>query len=186
MQIEFAVRHVDLEEPLRAMTEERLGRAVRFLREPIEARIVLEGSAGEKRLVGAEVHVVHRHGDLHARYEDVEPREAMARALAAIEVQAKRARERAVDKRRRASRDAASARQWPVEVLARESLRSGGTPRIVRSSKFVIEPMTLDQAAMRLDASRNDFVVFFDAERDRVSVLYRRKDDDYGLIAPEG
>ncbi|HEX9800679.1 MAG TPA: HPF/RaiA family ribosome-associated protein [Thermoanaerobaculia bacterium] len=186
MQIEFAARHVALDDPLRSLTEERLGRAVRFLREPIEVRVALDGTAGDKRLVGAEVHVVHRHGDLHARCEDVDPREAMTRALTAIEVQAKRARERAVDKRRRASRDAASSRQWPVDVLARESLRSGGTPRIVRSSRFTIEPMTLNQAAMRLDSSRNEFVVFLDAERDKVSVLYKRKDDDYGLIAPEG
>lgn len=185
MQIEFATRHVDLDESLRRWTEERIGRAARFLREPIEVRVALEGNAGDKHRVGAEVHLAHRHGDLHSRSEDVDVREAITSAVAAVEVQAKKARERAVDKRRRASREAASSRQWPVDVLARESMRSGGAPRIVRSSAFTIEPMTLDQAAIRLEASRNEFVVFLDVERDRVSVLYKRKDDDYGLIAPD-
>lgn len=185
MQIEFSARHVDLDDGLRTWTEERLGRAVRFLREPVEVRVALEGNAGDKHLVGAEIHAAHRHGELHARAEDVDVREAIQRASAAVEKQARRSRERAVDKRRRASREAASARQWPVDVLSRESLRQGGTPRIVKSSSFAIEPMTLDQAAVRLETSRNAFVVFLDAERDRVSVLYKRRDDDYGLIAPE-
>jgi putative sigma-54 modulation protein len=185
MEIEFSARHVEIDDRLRDWTADRLSRATRFLRDPIEVRVALEGNAGDKRLVGAEIHAAHRHGELHARAEDVDVREAILRATAAVETQAKRARERSVDKRRRASRSAAAARQWPVEVLARESVRQGGTPRIVKSSQFVIEPMTLDQAAMRLDASRNAFVVFLDAERDRVSVLYKRRDDDYGLIAPE-
>ena len=45
--------------------------------------------------------------------------------------------------------------------------------------------MTLDEAALRLETSRNGFVVFRDAESDRLSVLYKRRDDNYGLIAPE-
>lgn len=185
MQIEFSARHVELDESLRAWTAERLGRAVRYLREPVEVRVALEGTAGNKHLVGAEIHAVHRHGDLHARVEDVDVREAISRATAAVEIQAKRARERNADKRRREGREAASTRQWPVDVLARESLRAGGKPRIVKSSTFAIEPMTLDEAAARLETSRNAFVVFLDEERDRVSVLYRRRDEDYGLIAPE-
>lgn len=185
MQIEFSARHVDLDESLRDWTTDRLSRATRFLRDPIDVRVALEGTAGDKRLVGAEIHAAHRHGELHARAEDVDVREAILRASAAVETQAKRARERAVDKRRRAGRSAAASRQWPVEVLARESVRDGGTPRIVKSSQFTIEPMTLDEAALRLDTSRNAFVVFLDADRDRVSVLYKRRDEDYGLIAPE-
>lgn len=185
MQIEFSTRHVEIDDGIRSWTQERIGRVARYLHEPVEVRVALEGTAGDKHLIGAEIHAAHRHGELHARVEDVDLREAIQRATAAVERQAKRSRERAVDKRRRASREAAQARQWPVEVLSRESLRQGGTPRIVKSSNFAIEPMTVDQAALRLETSKNAFVVFHDAERDRVSVLYKRRDDDYGLIAPE-
>jgi len=185
MQIEFSVRHSALDEAARSWIEERIGRATRFLREPVEVRVAVDGTAGDKHLVSAEAHVAHRHGDLHARAEHVDLREALAEVASAIEKQARRSRKRAVDRRRRASREAAASRQWPVEILERESLRAGGVPRIVRSSSFSIEPMTLDQAALRLEASRNEFVVFLDSDRDRVSVLYKRRDDDYGLIAPD-
>ena len=45
--------------------------------------------------------------------------------------------------------------------------------------------MSLDEAALQLEGSKNDFVVFRDANSDQVSVLYRRKDSNYGLISPE-
>lgn len=106
MPIEFSSRHVVLDDRLRAWTEERLGHALRFLRDPIDVRIALEGTAGDKHLVAAEIHVLHRHGDLHARDEDVDVKEALGRAVAAIEVQAQRGREKSVDRRRRPPRAA--------------------------------------------------------------------------------
>ena len=45
--------------------------------------------------------------------------------------------------------------------------------------------MTLDEAALELDRSEQDFFVFRDTVTERVNVIYRRKDKNYGLIAPE-
>jgi putative sigma-54 modulation protein len=44
--------------------------------------------------------------------------------------------------------------------------------------------MALDEAALQLEGAPNDFVVFRDIRTDRVCVLYKRKDDNYGLISP--
>ena len=45
--------------------------------------------------------------------------------------------------------------------------------------------MALDEAALRLEAATNDFVVFRDTRSDRVCVLYKRHDDHYGLISTD-
>jgi putative sigma-54 modulation protein len=90
-----------------------------------------------------------------------------------------------VDRRRRANRFAAEDRHWPFDVLERESVGKGAAPRIVKSSRLEIKPMSLDDAALQLETSRNGFVVFLDAESEKVSVLYKRRDDNYGLIVPE-
>ena len=45
--------------------------------------------------------------------------------------------------------------------------------------------MTIDEAALELEQSKNEFFVFRDSGTDRVSVIYRRRDANYGLIAPE-
>jgi len=185
MQIDFVARNLDLEDSTRHFARERIERAIRFLREPIELRVAVEGVGGEKHLHAAEIHVRHRGGVAHARSEAVELREAIGEAAAAVETQARRGRERSVDRKRRASREAVAERQWPVDVLARESLRAGAEPRIVKSTRIPIETLSIDEAALRLDESKHEFVVFFDRDRGRVSVLFRRRDDDYGLIAPE-
>jgi len=71
-----------------------------------------------------------------------------------------------------------------VEVLESNSVR-GGAPRIIESTHMSIKPMTIEEAALRLEDSELAFVVFRDSTSDRVNVLYRRKDQNYGLIAPE-
>ncbi len=139
----------------------------------------------EKNRKIAELHVSHRNGALHAREENHDIFEAMQIAAGAIEKQARRARKRSVDRRRRAGRQAAERRHWPIDVLAPESVESGAAPRVVRTSQIEIKPMTLEEAAIALQASRRGFVVYRDADSEQVNVLYRRKDENYGLISPE-
>jgi putative sigma-54 modulation protein len=182
MKIEYAARHTTLDERIRARAGEKLERLRRFLAEPIEVHVLFDV---EKHRQIAEIRVSHRRGSLHSREENAEVLEALDLAVDHLERQAKRSRKRTVDRRRRAGRQHAEQKHWPVDVLQRESFGQGAPPRIVKSSRFEIKPMTLDEAALRLESSRNDFVVFLDAESERVNVLYRRRDENYGLIAPE-
>ena len=55
---------------------------------------------------------------------------------------------------------------------------------IIGIDNFVPKPMDLDEAAMQLDALEYDFLVFLNAETERVNVIYRRKNNDFGLIDP--
>ncbi len=58
-------------------------------------------------------------------------------------------------------------------------------PLIGRRKKFIILPMTEDEAVeqMRLLAHDN-FFIFFNAEQNSIQVLYRRRNGTYGLIEP--
>jgi putative sigma-54 modulation protein len=44
--------------------------------------------------------------------------------------------------------------------------------------------MGVDEAAMQLVNLEDDFLVFFNAETERINVIYRRKNGDFGLIDP--
>ncbi len=182
MNIEFVGRHVQLDERIRSHAAEKIAKVAKFLKEPIEVHVTLDA---EKSRQIAELRIAHRHGSLHAREENHDLLEAVGLAIESLEEQAKRGRKRAVDKRRRANRAVAARNDWPVEILAGESVGQGGPPRIVETTSLEIKPMTLDEAALALDAARQEFVVFRDAENERVNVLYRRKDGNYGLVSPE-
>ncbi|MEO7794169.1 MAG: ribosome-associated translation inhibitor RaiA [Thermoanaerobaculia bacterium] len=182
MNIEFVGRHLQVEEKTRAFAAEKLERLLKFLSEPIDAHVVLE--AGKFRH-SAEIKVRCGTGEFLAKEETVELHDALALATEKVIEQAKRARKREVDEPRRKDRSQASAQHWPVDVLTRESVRQGESPIVVKSSQLQIDSMTINQAALKLESSRSEFVVFRDLENERVSVIYRRHDDDYGLIVPE-
>jgi len=58
--------------------------------------------------------------------------------------------------------------------------------KIVRSKRFSIKPMTPQEAILQMNLLNHEFFVFKDADDDdAVSVVYRRKDGDYGLIVDD-
>jgi putative sigma-54 modulation protein len=44
--------------------------------------------------------------------------------------------------------------------------------------------MSVEEAVMQIDLLSNDFLVFYNSGTDKVNVLYKRKDGDFGLIEP--
>jgi putative sigma-54 modulation protein len=59
-----------------------------------------------------------------------------------------------------------------------------GRPRIVKVKRFNIEPMFEEDAVARMEELGHSFFVFVNAENERVAILYRRAEGDYGLIEP--
>lgn len=58
-------------------------------------------------------------------------------------------------------------------------------PKIVRSGTFPMRPMYSDEAAEQLELFNQDFFVFSNAETNKINVIYRRNDGNFGLIEPE-
>ncbi len=58
-------------------------------------------------------------------------------------------------------------------------------PQIVRTKRFAVKPMSVEEAVMQMDLLGHDFFVFSNSETEEVNVVYRRKDGNYGLIEPE-
>jgi putative sigma-54 modulation protein len=45
--------------------------------------------------------------------------------------------------------------------------------------------MSVEEAIEQMELLGHDFFVFVHADDDRVKVVYRRRDGDYGLLQPE-
>jgi putative sigma-54 modulation protein len=56
---------------------------------------------------------------------------------------------------------------------------------IVKTKRFMMKPMPVDEAILQMNLLGHDFYVFRNAETEQVNVLYKRKDGNYGLIEPE-
>jgi len=64
----------------------------------------------------------------------------------------------------------------------REDMEVG---KVVKTKRFAIKPMDVQEAVMQMNLLAHDFFVFFNAESEEVNVVYKRKDGNYGLIEPE-
>jgi putative sigma-54 modulation protein len=180
MNIDFVAHSVQLDDQIREYAESKINKLTKFLDEPIEIRLSL-AQEGHRNL--AELRVAHRHGLIQAAEETDDLLDSINLAVDKAQKQARRSRKKFIDKRRKADRN--NGNQWPVEVFEAASLAAGSTPRIIKSSVLSIKPMSLDEAAIHLEGSKNDFVVFRDAISQQVNVLYKRRDSNYGLISPD-
>lgn len=67
-----------------------------------------------------------------------------------------------------------------LEALAEESQR-----KVVRVKRFPMNPMNEEEAVEQMELLGHDFFVFFNGDLGRINVLYRRADNNYGLLDPE-
>lgn len=56
--------------------------------------------------------------------------------------------------------------------------------KVVRTKKFAVKPMSVEEATLQMEMLGHSFFVFLNAETDDVNVVYMRKDGNYGLIEP--
>jgi putative sigma-54 modulation protein len=57
-------------------------------------------------------------------------------------------------------------------------------PSVIQSEKYPVKPMFIDEAVLQIEMSSKQFLVFLNAKTEKVNVIYRRKNGDFGLIEP--
>ncbi len=70
------------------------------------------------------------------------------------------------------------------DLVASTVAEDDGT-QVVKTKRFPIKPMDVEEAILQMNLINHDFFVFTNAETEEANVLYRRKDGNYGLIEPE-
>jgi len=68
--------------------------------------------------------------------------------------------------------------------IADGTSEAGRERQIVKTKRIAIEPQFEEDAVAAMEELGHDFYVFVNAENERLSVLYRRRGGDYGLIEP--
>jgi len=178
MAVECTGRNVEVTASLKQLAEERTHRLERHLGGPADVRVVL---SHEKHRFGAEIIAIHRRRRWKAQEETADPRAAVAAAFEKIDAQAMRDSEKRRDRKHRGwTRFLPKGWRAPAAAAAPVA-----TARIVRTIASAVKPMGVDEAALALESSGQEVLVFRDATSDRISVLFRRGDGDLGLIVPE-
>jgi putative sigma-54 modulation protein len=75
-----------------------------------------------------------------------------------------------------------SVRHPEIEEPAEPEKRS---PRVHRSKNYSVRPLALEDALLELESSGKELLVYRDVDSERLNVVYRRQDGDFGLVDPE-
>jgi len=180
MQITVTGRHFEITDALRQHIETKIQKMERFLDGITDVHLVL---SVEKHRHSAEITLLQANGNtLRSLEETHDMYESVDTVIEKIEKQARK-----LNRKRETSRKGRKSTK-DLEVLLDdegEGHESGVTPKVIRTQKFAIKPMPVDEAAMQLGMAPDGFLVFMNSETDQINVMYKRKDGNYGLIEPE-
>ncbi|HEY1476537.1 MAG TPA: ribosome-associated translation inhibitor RaiA [Chthoniobacterales bacterium] len=72
----------------------------------------------------------------------------------------------------------------PITVEDGSSETNRSEPSVIKTEKYPVKPMFIDEAVLQMEMSTKQFLVFLNAKTERMNVIYRRKNGDFGLIEP--
>ena len=176
MKFEYTGRHIEVTPALRSHVEEHFERLNHlFDGQALNAHVIIEVEKGRHR---SEIIVKWRNEVLTANTTLADMYQSLSKTIDKIEKQASKIKNKIIDKHHKAKKVTAVA--TPVDEVA----PAPTNPRIVSARRYAVKPMTAEEAVFRLNDEENQFLVFRNAEDEKVSVIYKRKDGNYGLIQP--
>ena len=178
MKFEYTGRHVEVSPAIRRHVEDHFKKLDHIFNgdSTLSTHVVID--VEKNRQIG-EIIVTWRDHTLTAKDTNADMYMALTRAMAKIEKQAVKLKKKIID-RKRSSESTSRVAPQPDGNLTAEPR----PPRIIPARRYAVKPMTAEEAAMRLSAETDQFLVVRDADTERLGVIYKRNDGNYGLIEP--
>lgn len=183
MNISFTFKNFEPSEHLKDYASQRFEKLVKYLGDKADESPELQVNlAVEKHRHMAEVIFISDYLHLSAYEESTDMYSTIDMVLDKLEAQVKKIREKIKEKRRAAQQVSQAVK---MDVISYSEGEGGERERsIVETNNYEPKPMDVDEAAMQLESKGFDFLVFRNAETNRINVIYLRKDGDFGLIDP--
>jgi putative sigma-54 modulation protein len=181
LQVSVTFRHVEPTDPLKEYATEKVQRTcAKYLRSPQEAHVIL---SVVKQRHQAEINVHAKHFDISAHESTQDLYSAIDLAVGKLEAQLRKHKDRINDRKGRTPASG-NATSLPVEVFGADEHEAGRAPRVIEKDNIPVKPLSVEDAILQLDLSHAEFLVFRNSATESISVLYKRRDGNYGLITP--
>lgn len=184
MEIQVTGRKMTVGEPLKQYAEEKIGNSMKvFDIDPLTAEVVLtkEKNPAISLPCVCEVTMTARGHIIHVEEREQDMYAAIDVAAAKVLRQLRKYKTRVVDRRGTAGAETIrETDETPVDFDALMDELSDD--QVVRVKELDFEPLTEEEALVKIDLLDHDFFVYTDRDTERVCVLYRRDNGGYGLL----
>lgn len=182
MEIIVKGRHIEVTNALRAYAEEKIGRITKYFDQiqKIEIEFTDEKNPSIVNSKTVEVTVFPKGPILRAKESSNDMYASIDMVVDKLERRVKRYK----NKTYKSAKHGQSLGEIAVANFNAGAGREEVAPHIVKVKQVSIKPMDPEEATMQMDLLGHDFFVFTNADTDEVNVVYKRKDNNYGLIEP--
>jgi putative sigma-54 modulation protein len=175
MQVAVTFRNTGSESWFKDYVTERLNKIQKYIDKPVEAHVVL---SVEKFRNVAEINIMAKGINLVGKEEAKDMQLAIDNVIDKIERQIKKHKEKSRDHKVNAGRTEGQSGIDAGSALFEEEPRL----RVVETRKIVLKPMSLEEAILEMEGSKNRFVIYRDSDSENISVVYRRDDGNFALF----
>jgi len=180
MQLQIiAKNNVEISETIQAYVEKKVGKLGRYLPTLDEAKVEIsrEGTKMPEQRFTIQVTLDSRGVLIRAQEKSKDMRTAIDKVVNVLSKRIERYKGKLYDKSRGVS--------FTRQGAAIEAEEIEAPKRVVKTKRFLVKPMPVDEAISQMELLGHDFFLFIDADTERLNLLYRRDDGNYGLIEPE-
>lgn len=173
MKISIIGRKVNLRSSFKELVEKKLAKFDRIFDEDAEATVTV---TVERNRQTVEITIRQRGMICRAEETSQDMNEALDHVIAALGRQMRRNKTR-LEKAKKVDPGLVFSDDYydePDEEL-----------QVVRTKRFAVKVMTPEEAIMQMNMLGHEFFLFRNDDSGEISVVYRRKSGDYGLLVPE-
>ncbi len=177
MLISVTFKNLDPSDHLKSYVQNKLNKLDKLLDNPAEANVVL---SVEKIRHIAEIKITGDRLSINCREKTGDMYSSIDMALDKLEKQIKKSKQKIKRHRQGTRSEPIQNQDFPKNI---SSLPMDHEPQI-RIQNIDFKPMDVEEASLQMDLVSDNFIVFTNSRTNRVNVIYRRKDGDFGLIQP--
>lgn len=177
MIITYTGRNIEVTEALKNITEEKLERLDKYFNEDIKTHVTYRV---ENKSDIIEITITLPDGTiLRAEETTLDMYESLDRGIDILERQIRKYKTRLLNQQRGKKESIRFENIEPLEEKKEDK------PKIVRKKKFDMQAMTEEEAILQMELLGHNFFVYMNGDTGEINVVYKRRDNNYGLIEPE-
>lgn len=173
--------NLDVTEALREYVEKKIGKLERYFEAPPTSEVHVTLSL-VREMKNVEVTIPLTGVLLRAEVRDMDMYAAIDLVLDKLERQIRKHKTKA---NRRIRQESEYKNYFRVETGSAVALEDEDEFELVRTKKFTLKPMDVEEAILQMNMIGHSFFVFSNSDSsEQVNVVYKRHDGKYGLIEP--
>lgn len=174
MKINISGRHMNVTDDVRDWAEKKFGKLEKYFRREAEADLTFSAQK-HGNYVKLEATIVHKGMVYRTETENHDPFSVIDKAVDVIDRQIRKHKKKLEKK----------FHSGAYEGFVETEEDTDHDYSVVKTKKFSIKPMSVEEAILQMELIGHDFFMFRNSDNEEINVVYKRKNGNYGLIEPE-